>query len=84
MCACGPAPLPARRGDASLTLYLSSRQFSTSGALGANASGRNLRAKERLAAYGVSPCRLYCRALLSTELSTSGLRSSPGVCPAPS
>lgn len=37
-------------GEALLTLYLSSRQLSTSGALGAKASGRNLSAKERLAA----------------------------------
>lgn len=73
---------PARQ--ALLTWYLSSRQLSTSGALGAKASGRNLRAKERLAASGLSPCRLCCRALLSAELSTSGVRSSPGVCPAPS
>lgn len=70
--------------SALLTLYLSSRQLSTSGALGANTSGRYLRAKERLVACGVSPWRLYCRALLRMQLRTSGLSSSPGVCPAPS
>jgi hypothetical protein len=67
-----------------LTLYLSSRQLSTSGALGANTSGRYLRAKDRLVACGVSPWRLYCSALLRIQLRTSGLSSSPGVCPAPS
>lgn len=71
-------------GRTLLTLYLSSRQLSTSGALGANTSGRYLRAKDRLVACGVSPWRLYCSALLRMLLRTNGLSSSPGVCPAPS
>lgn len=75
---------PPAQPRALLTLYLSSRQLSTSGAFGAKASGKNLRAKDRLAACGESPCRLYCSALLSTAFSASGFSSSPGVWPAPS
>lgn len=38
----------------------------------------------KLLAKGVSPCKLYNRALLRMEFRTRGVRSSPGVWPLPS
>lgn len=34
-------------------------------------------------AKGVSPCKLYCKALLRMEFNTRGVSSSPGVWPLP-
>lgn len=64
-----------------LTLYRSSRQLRESGACGWKVSGRKRRAKVKLLAKWVSPCKLYCRALWRMEFSTKGVSSSPGVWP---